>query len=272
MLDLYAALIRDTSLVYPPAVHALAQRAASDTRILSVDQNVSAAITSMTAHSGVAVLNVSGVLIEHRDEWELYGYCRSYDTLSADLLRAVNDTAVKTIVLHINSPGGDVAGCFEFCDEIVAARVQKPVIAVVDSMACSAAYAIAASADQVIVPPSGMIGSIGVVATHFDISKMLQDAGVSVTHLYAGDRKIDGTPYEPLSEGARTAFVSRIQKTYDVFVNHVARTRGMDVAAVKATQAGVYDAEQATTLGLADHIMSANQAFTEILAAEGRAE
>ncbi len=272
MIDIYATLIRDVSLIYPPEVHTLTSRIQGDVRMLAADTRGPCAITSMDIAAGVAVLNVSGILVEHQHWLEEYGYARSYDTLSGDLMRAVNDAAVQAIILYIDSPGGDVAGCFELCAEIIAARSTKPVFAVVDSMACSAAYAIAASADIIIMPPSGMIGSIGVVATHFDVSEMLKKDGVAVTHLFAGDRKVDGTPYAALSDTAKASWMARIKKTYDVFCKHVATARDMDISVIQGTQAGIYDADEAVSLGLADQVMSANQAFAAILTAMGRAE
>lgn len=272
MLDIYSTLIRDISLIYPPAVHTLSGRIQSDPRMLAADTRGPCTITSMYVSAGIAVLNVSGVLIEHQHWSEYYGYVRSYDTLSGDLIRAVNDATVQAIVLYIDSPGGDVAGCFELCAEIIAARDVKPVFAVIDSMACSAAYAIASSANTIIMPPSGVVGSIGVVATHFDVSEMLKKDGVAVTHLFAGEHKVDGTPYASLSETAKASWMARIKKTYDVFCQHVSTARDLNISVIQKTQAGIYDADEAVSLGLADEVMGANQAFVAILTAMGRAE
>jgi signal peptide peptidase SppA len=160
----------------------------------------------------------------------------------------------------VNSCGGEAAGCFELCDDIYAARADKPIMAVVDSDSYSAAYAIASAASRIVVTPSGGAGSIGVVAMHVSYEKMLEEAGLKVTYIFAGDHKVDGNPYQDLPDTVKADIQARVNKSRDAFVAQVARNRGLDPQAVLDTQARIYRADDALGLGLIDAVQPPNQA------------
>src|SRR5260363_15750 len=121
-----------------------------------------------------------------------------YDGLRQNIWRALADPEVHALALDIDSPGGMVAGCFDLADAIFEARGEKPIWAMVNEQACSAAYALASSADVVTVPRTGTTGSIGILYLHVDVSRAQRDAGLNVTLLNYGARKADGHPARPL--------------------------------------------------------------------------
>jgi signal peptide peptidase SppA len=156
----------------------------------------------------------------------------SIEKLTATFRQALNDPNVKAIVFDVDSPGGAVDGVPELADEIRAARGQKKIVAVANTMAASAAYWLASAADELIVTPSGAVGSIGVWGAHEDYSKALEQEGVKVTLISAGKYKVEGNPYEPLSEEARASLQADVDSFYSMFVNAVAKNRKVAQSAV----------------------------------------
>jgi signal peptide peptidase SppA len=136
----------------------------------------------------------------------------SYDFLVAALKQASDDPMVDRFVLTVDSPGGQVAGVDGVLDAIRTAKAWKPVSAVVEGMGYSAAYWLASQADELVATPLSELGSIGVVTAHVDLSGMYDDAGVEVTLVHAGAKKVDGNPYEPLSSRARDDMQARVEE------------------------------------------------------------
>ena len=206
----------------------------------------------------IAVLPVFG-LISHRATMVSdvsTGINTSTETLGQRIKDAVNDQAIGAIVLDIDSPGGSVYGVAELADQIYAARESKPVIASVNSLSASAAYWIASAASEIVITPGGEAGSIGVYAAHKDMSAQLEQAGVKVTLISAGQYKTEGNPFEPLSDEAREAIQASVNQYYNAFTAGVARNRGVKHNAVLTGygQGRTLGAEQAIREGLADRI------------------
>jgi signal peptide peptidase SppA len=197
-------------------------------------------------------------------------YLLGYQELSQRFEAALADPSASAIVLNCDSPGGEVSGCFELAEQIYSARGKKPIHASVSSLAASAAYAVASAADSISITQTAAAGSIGVVMRHVDMSKMLKKDGVSVTHIFAGAHKVDGNPYEPLPKDVQARFQGEIDTLYDMFVDTVARHRGMDRQAVINTEADIFMGQAAIDRGLADKIETPDQLITR-LAAAGRA-
>lgn len=212
---------------------------------------------------GVAIIPVHGILV-NRFSYS-WGYATGYNFLRAQLAAAVADNDVKLIVFDCNSYGGMVAGCFETVDEIFAARTAKPSLAVVDASAYSACYAIASAATRMVTIPSAGVGSIGVVAMHMNIGPMLEKWGIEVTFIHAGAHKVDGHPYAALPDNVKKNIQTSIDKSYATFTNSVARNRNITVDAVKATEAQVYDADDALKLGLIDAVQPPSTAVAAYL-------
>ena len=212
---------------------------------------------------GIAVIEVSGVLV-HRGSWigQSSGQT-SYEGIAAQLAAAVADPAVRGIALEIDSFGGEVAGVFDLADAIRAARASKPVQAFVAEHAFSAGYALASQATSIILPRTGAVGSIGVVVMHADLSGQLSDDGVTVTLIHSGAHKVDGNPYEPLPDAVRARIQGEIDSIRTLFAQTVAAGRGRRLTAEAAltTEADCYRGADAVTAGLADEVSDPASAF-----------
>lgn len=215
--------------------------------------------------AGVAVLPVYGTLVQKLGTMRPWSGMTGYDGIRANLSLALEDEAVQAIVLDVDSPGGEVAGCFDLVDAIYSARGTKPIWAILSESAYSAAYAIASAADRVVVPRTGGTGSVGVICMHVDFSKALEAGGITVTLIQYGDRKSDGQPVIPLSEAALQKFQGDIDAMGELFVKTVARNRGLKVAQVRATQANTFLGAAGVEIGFADAVMAPDAAFRALL-------
>jgi ClpP class serine protease len=170
---------------------------------------------------------------------------------------------LTAIALDIDSFGGEVAGAFDLADRIRAARAQKPVHAFVAEHALSAGYVLASQADRIILPRTGAVGSIGVVALHTDMSGALDQKGIAVTLIHAGSHKIDANPYQPLPEAIHDQMQRELEVVRFLFAETVAAGRGdrLSAAAALATEAAVFRGADAIAAGLADEIADPVTAF-----------
>lgn len=214
---------------------------------------------------GIAIIPIQGTLVQKLGTLRPYSGMTGYDGIRACFLRALNDSEVKAICLDIDSPGGEVAGCFDLVDEIYAARGSKPVWAILSESAYSAAYALASAADKIIVPRTGGVGSVGVIVMHVDWSQKIKNDGLQVTIITYGDRKAESNPYEPLSETARKAIQSDIDEMGRLFVSTVSRNRGITEKTVRDTEAACFLGADGVQLGLADRVASPDAAFRDLL-------
>lgn len=205
--------------------------------------------------NGVLQIPVMGVLL-NRFPYQFGRWATGYTYIEKALQRGMADANVKAIAFVIDSPGGEVAGCFELVDKIYEARGTKPFRAFSADHAYSAAYAIfsAVGKGNGSVTRSGGVGSIGVVTAHVEYSEMLKDLGIKITFIFAGKHKVDGNPYEKLPESVKSRIQERIDRIYGVFTSTVARNRSMDEKAVRDTNALTYDANEAIEVGLADRV------------------
>lgn len=221
--------------------------------------------------NGVAVIDIFGVLA-HRTRIEAdSSWIQGYNDIGRQLEASLNDSSAKAILLQIDSPGGEVAGAFQLAEQIRAARDRKPIHAVASDLAASAAYLIASAATTIAAPPTAMVGSIGVVMRHVDLSGALAKEGVTVTHIYAGARKIDGNPYQSLPDSVRGRFQAEVDHVYGLFVAAVAAHRKLDETAVRNTEAGLLRADEAHALGLIDSIENPDQLLARLAAGPARA-
>lgn len=207
-------------------------------------------------NGNVAMIPVTGVLL-NRYGWA-GAYASGYNFIGYMLDAALADPDVKGIALDVNSNGGMVQGCFELADRIFAGRSKKPIVAFVDANAHSAAYALASAATRIVATRSASVGSIGVVQMHVDYSKMLEEAGIKVSFIYAGDHKVDGNPYEALSPSVKKELQAEVDAIYGEFVALVARNRGIDEKTVRKTEAQTYGTAEALELGLIDAVASSD--------------
>lgn len=182
---------------------------------------------------GVAVIPVYGVIMQRADMLSEMSGATSTQSISKQLQAALVDETVSSILLDIDSPGGSVFGIQELADELAQAKTKKPIAAVANSLAASAAYWIGSQATEFHVTPSGAVGSIGVYAAHEDYSKALEDMGVKVTLVTAGKFKAEGNPYTELPEDAKAHMQSQVNTYYQAFTSAVARGRSAPIADVR---------------------------------------
>lgn len=218
-----------------------------------------------TVTDGVAMIDVTGTLV-HRSSWmDAASGLASYEKLSEEIDRAHADTNVRAILLCLNSPGGEVSGMFEMAERLHSLRGKgKPIHAIAADMACSAAYLLGAACDKFYATEAAVTGSIGVVFTHLDVSEADKKAGVKVTQIHAGARKVDGNPHEPLSDEARESLEGLVNRTYDVFVARAAAYRGVMEDVLRSTEARVYVGGDATKAGVIDGVKSTRAALNEL--------
>lgn len=222
-----------------------------------------------TLVDGAAVIPITGTLVQKLGSLRPYSGMTGYDGIREAFGNALTDPAAQGIVLQIDSPGGEVAGMYDLADDIYRARGTKPVAAILDEYAFSAAYLAASSADpgRVYVPRTGGTGSIGIIYVHVDISEALAKGGVKPTAITFGARKADGHSEFPLSPEAAAAIQRDVDELGELFVQTVARNRGLDPNAVRATEAATYQGAAGLAVGLADKVMSPAAALQDFLAA-----
>lgn len=212
----------------------------------------------------VAVIPIHGTLVRRTSGIEAESGLASYTGIAAQLDAALASPEIAAILLDIDSPGGESGGVFDLADRIRAASEVKPVWAVANDMAFSAAYALASAATRVFVARTGGVGSIGVIAMHVDQSVKDAHDGVRYTAVFAGERKNDLNPHEPISNEAHAVLKAEVDRIYDLFVETVARHRGLDANAVRATEAGLFFGPDAVATGLADAVGSLDDALTQL--------
>ena len=178
---------------------------------------------------------------------------------------AAKDRAVNSVVLVMDSPGGEAGGMKATADAVAAVRNGgKRVIAVVDDMAASAAYGIASAADEIWISQTSTLGSIGVVLVHMDHSGELQLAGVRPTIIKAGAKKATGNPFQALSQDDIAELAGLVAQHYDAFLKTVADGRGrkLTAKAARATEAAVFVGQDAIARGLADRMGTVEEAVS----------
>lgn len=217
--------------------------------------------------AGVAVIEVHGLLVQRLGTLRPLCGMTGYDGIRENLLTALSDPEVRAIVLDLDSPGGEVAGCFDLVDTIAAARGLKPVWGICAEGAYSAAYAIASACDRITVPRTGGVGSVGVITMLVDWSRALAESGIAVHFVHFGARKAEEGRAEV--QGVSDELLGRIQAEIDrvgeLFVATVARNRGLDPAAVRAQEAACFMGEVGMAQGLADAVAAPDAAFRSLL-------
>ena len=203
---------------------------------------------------GIAIITMIGELVNRGAWMDSMSGMISYEGFTAQLQMAENDSKVKAVVMDMESPGGEAIGAMEASAQVRKTASVKPVIAFGNGMAASAMYALASGATARVGIPSSEWGSIGVVLMHLDMSGALQQAGLRPTFIFAGARKVDGNPYEALPKDVQSRLQTMVNKFYGSFVSTVAQGTGLSEDAIRATEAELFTADDAKSLGLIDEI------------------
>lgn len=219
--------------------------------------------TGYYVKDGIAIINIGGTLVHKLGGVRPYSGMIGYDSIRKIYGTALRDEDAKGILLVVDSPGGEGAGCFDLVDAMYEERGTKPVWACCDEVACSGGYALASVADRIMLPRTGLVGSIGVVVMHVDFSAALEKEGLKVTFIQYGDRKTDMAPQIPLSKSAVTRVQAQVDQMGDLFVETMARNRGVDAAKIKDQEADIYSGKGAVAAGLADAVMAKDEVFAE---------
>ena len=194
------------------------------------------------------------------------------ERFSGHVLEAASDDRIGAIILKVMSPGGLVWGTQEAGDAVFEARQAKPVIAVADKYAFSAAHWIATQASAFYVTPSGQVGSVGVRGGHVDMSGFEDKIGIKTTLIASDPKKVAGHPYAPLSEDDRAEMQSDIDEMASAFNAAIARGRKMalgDVPNVHGT-GQTYSAQRAAAAGITDGVMTLREVISKFGSSRAR--
>ncbi len=209
----------------------------------------------------VAILPVFGVISQRAGMLEKASGGVSAEELGATLDNLVSDKAVKAVVMAFDSPGGSVAGIPELASKIRAARDQKKVVGLADSMAASAGFWLMSQCSELNCVPSGQVGSIGVIAAHSDTSKAQEMLGLKTTVVTSAPFKGELSPDIALSDEAHAELQSKVNAYHAMFVGDIARGRGVSEAKVEASygKGRMLLAKDAKAAGMVDHIATLAQ-------------
>jgi capsid assembly protease len=233
-------------------------------RILGIDIEFEAAQKrSRSQQNKVAILPLYGVMSQKVNVMTQYSGGTSTEIFGAWFDDAMADDTVGKIIIDVDSPGGSVYGIAELSRKIYKSRGKKPIIAVANSLIASAAYWVASAADEIHIAadeihitPGGEVGSVGVIAVHVDRSEFNKAEGYNVTYITAGKYKAEANPDTPLDKEAKDFIQSRVDDYYSMFINDVARNRGLSTKSVidGFGQGRVYGADMAIKSKMADKI------------------
>lgn len=214
---------------------------------------------------GVVMLDIYGTMAQRANLFTQYSGGVSTEVLLREFRQAVNDPAVTGILLNFDSPGGTVHGVKTFSDEVFRSRSIKPIVAYTDGQMCSAAYFVGSAASCLVASGTSQVGSIGVALTHYDYSKRDEKEGVQRTEIFAGKYKRMGSDNKPLDKESREYLQEMVNTYYTIFVETVARNRGVELDEALAMADGkVLIGNEALDAGLVDHIGNLETALAEI--------
>lgn len=227
---------------------------------------------SYAIEDGVAIISVHGVLAKRMNMFSRISGGASTELIGRDLRAALEDTRVHSILLDVDSPGGAVDGTQALANQIYEGRSVKRIVALGDGFMTSGAYWVGSAASEVYIAADTVIsGSIGVAMQHVDISRYEEKIGVKTTDIYSGKYKRIATEHAPLSDEGRATLQSMADQMYEVFVDSVARNRGVDAETVLKDMADgrLFVGRAAVDAGLVDGVATMD-ALIEALKSGGK--
>lgn len=222
--------------------------------------------SNVSRAGSIAVVPLYGTVMQRAGMMEMCGGGTSVQSFTSAFRQALADETISQILIEIDSPGGSVYGVSELFSEIYGARNTKPVVAIANSLAASAAYWVGCAASEFYVTPGGEVGSIGVWQAHEDWSAALSEEGIKTTLISAGKYKVEGNPYEPLSEDAQAFMQSRVDDYYTAFTKAVAKGRGVSIDSVRngMGQGRVLGADAALAENMVDGIATMDEVIKKM--------
>lgn len=221
---------------------------------------------SFDSKSGIGSLTIRGSLTYRASGWE--GLCGgySYESMLADASEMI-DAGIKTIVIDADSGGGEAYGCFEATNELRAMCNDNRVklYGYIDGSACSAMYGIICACDEVIANPYAEVGSIGVLIALKNDSEKLKQEGIERIFLTDGTEKVPYAEDGSFREGFISDLEKRCAELGDAFRSHVSAHTGISTADLKATNAKVYSAQEALSIGLVNKIQTRSEFISYVV-------
>jgi protease-4 len=176
----------------------------------------------------------------------------------------------KAVIVHINSPGGTVAGSEQLHDSLVRLKEKKPIVVVVDGLAASGGYIAALAADRIVAQQSALVGSIGVIFQYPNVTELLGTIGVKIEAIKSSPLKAAPSGYEPTSPEARAAVEAVVLDTYSWFRDLVRDRRNLSPALLERVSDGrVFTGRQAIELKLVDELGDEKTAVTWLAKEKG---
>ena len=232
---------------------------------LGSSDNMPAMPMLLSVQGNVGIIDIQGSLVNGNAGYLSYFGITGYGDIRDALTAAVQNPEISAILLNIDSGGGAVAGVHETAQLISRVNKVKPVCSYTGGTEASAALWLGSSARTSFAAETALVGSLGILMVHAERSKQLENDGIKVTVIRAGDEKALANPYEPLSKEAKSALESKAQAIYDVFLGHVAEQRGVPNATADAKfgQGKEFIGKDAVTAGLIDSIGTLEDAYTK---------
>lgn len=232
---------------------------------VSGEQKLKEEVVEAGGGSGKIVLvEVEGMLLNARTGGILQAKENSVSLFTQELEKAAKDDSVKAVILRMNSPGGTVSATDAMHTEVsrFRERTKKPVVAFAQDMMCSGAYYTACAADRIMVQPTSVVGSIGVIFQTFDFSGSLDKIGAKSDAIKSGEMKDMGSPLKPMRIPERQIMQAIVDDFHVRFRKVVSAGRKLEGQALDAVTDGrVFTGENAVRLGLADEAGSLHDAI-----------
>lgn len=214
---------------------------------------------NISINGNIAVVRVYGVL----DQEDVL-------PLTVELRKLAADQEIGGVVLWIDSPGGGVSAVTEIYDEVQRLNMRKPVVAYVGGVAASGGYYLAVACDKIIVKPDAILGSVGVIYVHEDLTEYLKMFGIKIEVIKTGEDKDLGAPWRPLSDDDRENIKQMINEDFDRFVYVVSKGRSLSIEEVlKYSDGNVWSGTQAVSYKLADRVGTLDTAIEELKVTAG---
>lgn len=222
--------------------------------------------------NGVGIITITGSLV-NRGAWVgASSGLTSYEGIGHQFKTAAADDDIHSVIIDMHTPGGEAVGAFEAAALARQLSAKKRTVALVNGMAASAGYAIASAANEIVTTETGVSGSIGVVLLHADFSRQLDREGITPSLIHAGAHKVDGNPFEPLSEDVRADLQAEVNAFYESFLQTVSKGRGarLSIDAARKTEARTMIGEEAVKAGLADRVGTFETVLADLTRASTR--
>lgn len=218
----------------------------------------------LTIKDGLGIIPVSGPIFQKSAGRydQILGFS-SYEEIKMGFDIANRSPEVQAIVFEADSPGGEANGMVDFVEYMRETKT-KPIYAVVNDSAYSAAYGVISVSDKIFVTRSSGIGSVGTISQHIDYSKMNEKDGITVTEIFAGDEKTLFSYNKPLSDKGKERLQEMVDSHYIDFVGAVAKGRGKSNGEIIQTQARVFKGQEGIDVGFADELHSVEESYSII--------